>query len=612
MKQHQTSFHVELCAFVFVIAALLPHLQAEDFHLIAKARVASGWHPWYELKIDPEDSEKLLLCGTKWDTHTNTPFGFVDASSDQGKSWANVLEDRSSAWVTEQSCAFGPEHRAYFISEASKVIDGTAHHELGTTRLYVSRDAGRTWKETLRTGWADWSTSAVSLRSGRLFTFFNGYTAADSSKKRGSSVGLLMYSPDGSAVSGPFFVPSIVKRNYQGAYPSAAVALRTGTVVALWYGMRLGASGVQADLNVVRVADALPPVLTSVSISALKRCAMFNQATLAYDSHRDRLFVLYLAGCEEKQILLASSDDEGRTWSKSSLVAEVQGPFAGFSHPSLVAEKDRLVVLWEAGDGSSNWFLSTIEGGTLVSSMRLSSAKDVANVSSKSLLTSIENSPSFSQHSSPNSIQLNVRNEAEAVWRVNGLSRVDEQILAVWPSDSDQGAELWFGTVSSARSVQKADASHVSRMRDVTEDSIILYGGTQDFDGGSTSLTVCLTLKNAGTRSLTVPIELRAESIASTAGPISITNSSNGVTGTGATWDISNSITGDRIPPRATSNPFCLTFRLNPDASAHRAAKPQSLLSLALRVFSSDDNSALRLLRFANPGRPRKQISMGP
>jgi hypothetical protein len=595
MKRHQPNFRVELCAFLFVIgAAVLPHLPAEDVHLVATARVASGWHPWYELKIDPEDPENLLLCGTKWDAHTNAPFGFVYGSSDQGKSWASALEDRSSAWVTEQSCAFGTEHRAYFISEASRVIDGTAHHELGTTRLYVSRDAGRTWKETLRTGWADWSTSAVSLTSGRPFTFFNAYTAADSSKKRGSNVGLLTFSPDGSAVSGPFFVPSIVKGNYQGAYPSGAVALRTGTVMALWYGMRLGASGVQADLNVIRVADALPPVLTSVSISALKSCAMFNQASLAYDPHRDHLFVLYLAGCKAKQILLASSDDEGRTWSKSAVVAEARGPFAGFSHPSLVAEKDRLAVLWEAGDGSSNWFLSTIESGTLVSSMQLSSTKDVVNVGSESLLTSIENSPSFSQQSSPNSIRLNVRNDAGAVWRANGLLRVDEGILVVWPSNAGTGADLWFGAVSSATSVQKAGAPAVPPMRDVTEDSIILYGGTQDFDDRTSMLTVCLTLKNAGLRSLTTPIELRAENIASAAGPVTASNATNGVTGAGAIWDISNSITGDRIPPHATSNPFCLTFRLKPDASAHHPAEPKSLLSLILRVFSSDDNFAAK------------------
>jgi len=598
MKPVQSNSRVELCALILVIcAASLPLLRADDAHLSSKTKIASGWHPWYEIKVDPEDPQNLLLCGTKWDSQTNAPFGFVYISSDQGKSWANVLEDRSSAWVTEHSCAFGTEHRAYFISEASKVIDGTAHHELGTTRLYVSRDAGHTWKESLRTGWADWSTSAVSVTSGRIFTFFNAYTGADPARNRGSSVGLLTFSPDGSAVSGPFLVPSIAKPNYQGAYPSDAVALRTGTIVALWYGTRVSESGIQADLNIVRASAAQPPTLRSVSILRSKDnngCITFNQASLAYDPHRDRLFVVYIAGCKEKRVLLVSSDDEGGTWSKSSVIAEAKGLFAGFSHPSLVAEEDRLAVLWEAGDGSGDWFLSTLQDRTLVSSTRLSSGKDVRSVGSNSLLTSIENSSSFSQASGHYSIQLNVRNEAEAVWRASALLRIDGGIIAVWPCDAGNGAELWFGTVSRATAIRKAGPSTVPPMRDVTEDSIILYGGTQVFDEKNSVLTVCLSLKNAGLHSMTAPIELKAESIASGAGPIAATNASNGASGAGAIWNISSSVTGDRIPPHATSNPFCLTFQLNPDLASHRSAEPKSLLDMVLRVFASGDEFAAR------------------
>jgi hypothetical protein len=578
-----------------ICAAVLPHLRAEDVHLMAKARVASGWHPWYEIKVDPEDAQNLLLCGTKWDAHANAPFGFVYASSDQGKSWATVLEDRSSPWVTEQSCAFGTQHRAYFISEASKVIDGTAHHELGTTRLYVSRDAGHTWEETLRTGWADWSTSAVSPTSGRLFTLFNAYTAADGARNRGTSVGLLTFSPDGRAVSGPFFVPSIGEQNYQGAYPSDAVALRTGTIVALWYGTRLSPSGIQADLNVVGAIDSQPPVLRSVRISPPQDdtlCITFNQASLAYDPSRNRLFVLYVSGCKDKQISLASSNDEGRTWSKSTGIAQAKGPFAGFSHPSLVAGQDRLAVMWEAGDGSGNWFLSTIEDRALASSVQLSSSNNVRNISAHSLLTTIEHSSSFSQPSAYNSIQVNVRNEAEAVWRASGLLRVNEGFLAIWPSDAGNGAELWLGSFCSATAVQKANPSGTPPMRDVTEDSILLYGGTQDFDARTSMLTVCLTLKNVSLHPLTAPIELKAESIMSAAGPMSTANSSNGVSGAGAIWDISSSVTGDRIPPLAASNPFCLVFRLNPDLVAHDPGEPKSLLDMPLRVFASGANVA--------------------
>src|ERR1700730_9401623 len=128
-----------------------------------KMSVSDGWHPWYEAKVDPEDLRNLIICGTKWDARRNAPFGFVYNSKDGGITWQTALEDRSSAWVTEHSCTFGPGHAAYFISEAAKMVDGVMHHELGTSRLYVSTNGGISWSESIQTGWADYSTSAVSL-----------------------------------------------------------------------------------------------------------------------------------------------------------------------------------------------------------------------------------------------------------------------------------------------------------------------------------------------------------------------------------------------------------------------------------------------------------------
>lgn len=591
MKQFQPSFRAVLRTLVVLFVVLLPHLEAEDFHLTLQTTVASGWHPWYELKLDPQEPHNLLLCGTKWDSSKNAPFGFVYASSDQGKSWANVLEDRNSDWVTEQSCAFGTGHKVYFVSEASRIIDGTAHHELGVTRLYVSLDAGHTWKQPLQTGWADWSTSAVNMKSGQLFTFFNSYTAADAARGLGSSVGLLTFLPDASAVSGPFLLSSITKQNYQGAYPSDAVALRSGTVVALWYGTRLNSTGVVADLNVVRASEGQPPILESMNISHSKEstgCVTFNQASLAYDAKHDRLYVVYIGGCKEKELLLVSSDDEGRTWSKSLVIAETKGFFSGFSNPSLIVERDHQLVLWEAGNGSGKWFLSSIEHARLEPGMQLSDNKERRKLSNTSLLTSIEHSHSASPPSDSNLVVLNVRNEGNSVWRGNGLLASGERILAVWPTDEGNGSQLSFATFSGGPSVQEAVPASFPQSRDVTMDSTVLYGGTQDFNYRTSVLTVCLVLKNMGSRSLAAPIKLKAESMTSAAGSVAATNTNNGVTGPGATWDITSSLTGDRIPPRAISNPFCLTFRFDPETVARQASDPSELLNMAIRVFAAD------------------------
>src|SRR5882724_4528808 len=105
--------------------------------------VAEGPHLWYEVQSDAEDPANVIVCGTRWDAETNGPVGFVYASKDGGATWRQALEDRRTAWVTEHSCAFGSNHRAYFVSEASKVVDGWTHHELGRTSLFVSTDGGQ-------------------------------------------------------------------------------------------------------------------------------------------------------------------------------------------------------------------------------------------------------------------------------------------------------------------------------------------------------------------------------------------------------------------------------------------------------------------------------------
>ena len=163
-----------------LLSALRAHADGERPHLERKVTVADGLHLWYEIKADPEDSARLIICGTKWDALANTPFGFVYFSADTGLTWRNVLEDRSSTWVTEHSCAFGPHHKAYFISDAAKETDIGASPKGGTTRLFFSTDSGEHWAESAKTGWTDYSTSAVSKTSGRLYTFFHaGWMSRD-------------------------------------------------------------------------------------------------------------------------------------------------------------------------------------------------------------------------------------------------------------------------------------------------------------------------------------------------------------------------------------------------------------------------------------------------
>lgn len=148
---------------------------------------------------------------------------------------------------------------------------------------------------------------------------------------------------------------------------------------------------------------------------------------------------------------------------------------------------------------------------------------------------------------------------------------------------------LYSGMLGPAGSAEKAasfSGAKVSDDLDVTQQSVLLYGGTQHFDIATGTLGVCVILANRGQKPIRVPVKLEAKDVRSPIGTVSILNANNGLTGSGATWDISQSVTGDQIPPRAQSHPFCFSFHV--EIPVKRASlEGADLLNLKVRVLAS-------------------------
>lgn len=580
-----------LLALLGIGGVLLVRVNAQQSDLSSPTIVNDGWHPWYEIRADSENPKNLIICGTKWDALLNVPFGFVYASSDGGTTWQSVLEDRNSAWVTEQSCAFGSKGRAYFVSEASKIVDGEANHALGTTRLYVSTDAGQHWTQTLKTGWADFSTSAVSITSGRLYTFFHTPDTMEPGRKWGTNVGLLVFSADGKSVTGPFFDTAIQDFNYRGTYPSDAIALRSGAVVALYQAM--DASGGEGRLAIIHADQSLAPSLETTVISRTilgKDCDSLDRGSLAYDAERDRLFVVYGDGCENGPIMLALSDDEGRTWTNGVALTNVDKLQRKIVSPSLVAgQNGALALLWEEGWYSGKWLLSAIRDLKLVEPpIELSDGVSKFEISNDSLWFQVAQSNThqtgYSRFRPP--ITLNVVSNLNDVWRGSGLVASYNKVFAIWSSGDTRGMHLYGGLLNpwGVGSKQQNPTAQNATETDVTEQTVVLYGEAQHFDNTTGTVEVCLTLGNRGDKPLKLPIRLEAREIKSSVGVVSILNATNGLPGVGASWDISDSITGHQLPPRTNSLPFCLSFHL--DISPKGASLPGAarLVTLGMTV----------------------------
>src|SRR5487761_205296 len=202
---------------------------------------------WFEMKADPINKYNLIVCGATRNAQNNAYYGVVYWSHDGGRSWNTGLLDRGSSWVSEQSCAFGLRHTAYFVSAASRVIDDVAHHNLGRTHIFVSRNAGATWVKTAETGWADYSNSVVVKSSGgrkpRLYVFYNRTRIENDAKNSGSSLGFFSVSEDGRKISRRQIVPGMIEKGYVGVYPSSSETLDDGTTAILYNAARRRPAG---------------------------------------------------------------------------------------------------------------------------------------------------------------------------------------------------------------------------------------------------------------------------------------------------------------------------------------------------------------------------------
>jgi hypothetical protein len=558
--------------------------------LESKVAIGTGWHPWYEVKADPDDRLNLILCGSRWDANRNALYGFVYASSDGGKTWRVALEDRSTTWVSDTSCAFGPRHSAYFISEASKVIDGLPHHHLGTARLFVSTDGGQQWAEASKTAWADYSTSAVSDISGNLFTFYNNSGMHDVDKDWGSTIGLLKFSPDGKTVSGPFLDSAMKERNYLGVFPSHAVSLRDGTVVALFFGGRDTQKGREYDLGLERAGLSPSSSPTFNVIASTKKCLNLDGYSLTYDAVRENLLVAYSEEAEGAcRLMLAVSRDAGKTWTKKILLSSPGSFRGGINHVSLVERQDdTLGLLWE--DSGNWWFAIVTEAGVVEAPIKLiSRGKEVA-ISNDSLMTVVyEPGGAQPQGGNPGvTVGLNVRAMTGVVWRSNGLMASGNEFCAFSPNQVPGGEGLLLTVLShTEKSERPATPSRIQdpSEEDVTKQVVLLYGRAQSFNKATGMLSIELRLGNRGDTPIRIPIRLEVKQISSRAGKVSILNADNGLTGSGAMWDISGIVAGDQIPPGATTyNTFRLSFHID---VSDGSIPTYNLLDAAVSVLAS-------------------------
>jgi len=585
----------------------LPQLEIE-----ARVEVSppgGGFYNWYEAAADPMDPKNLIVCGSKGVAKENARYGFVFSSSDGGLTWRQALEDQNSAWVSEQSCAFGANGRAYFVSEASKMIDGEPHHERGTTRIFMSDDAGQSWKEATKTKWADYSFSVVDTDSGdnqnRLYVFFNDVEVGTAEQgKNGtkedretSRAGFLIFREGDRDVKGPIASSNMGLLGNQGSFPPTAFLLRDGSLLSLY----IGEKGFLGAVHTNRERSELSNPLIVARRSFLREEEPCLDEAAAYDRLRDRIYVAYSASRGRRcRLMLTTSADGGKTWSIGQEISAPDTLSHRFYSPAMAVSPEGILgLMWRDTPVSDCWYfaVSPDRGNAFTHSQPLSRCSDRRDVllteSSASLIMQgfvwVNSDPgagkSLEGHAVPGVHVVDSRNVAE---RNDGSLTVtsDGVFHPVWIEDGSGEGQLRTAAVRISGSKVKQQSPlpvDETDTRDISQRIVVLYGGDQRYDSSSGTLTENIILKNESSDSICSPVLLKAVTLSSEIGKIDIVNATNGVSGPGAIWDLSETLPGGVLKAGAVTTPYSLVFRV-PDAVAPRISV--DLITMRLQVLS--------------------------
>lgn len=553
---------------------------------------------WYEMKADPEDGSHLIVCGAQRDAQTNAYDGVIYSSHDGGRTWRRVLDDRASTWVSEQSCAFGTRHFAYFVSEASKVVDGMLHHSLGTTRIFISSDGGETWAQTATTGWADFSSSVVGnvpvQGRQRLYVFYNSNSNYDGSKNLGSTLDFFTVSQDGRRVSRRQSIPGMAHRNYQGVYPSSSAALGDGSVVALYEARKRPTAEDGSDLlelGLARISFSGHQGFTTIATYSARNespmCPFSLSASLAYDQTRSLLYVAYGDDTSGHcAVMLSESADEGRTWSVPRELQPPPGIRSAMYFPVVAANHDGVLgLLWRgtAEKSPACWFFSISRDGLkLDDTVCLSGCSSVDSLDSQSsaYLATFISQPRNGQPASVELLTLR-----DYLTRVGITAAPDGAFHPVWSTLGDGFGELRTAQIRVDAQSQLATTrpAQESALRDVTDNITVVYGGEQRLDHETNSVTLAISFRNDGPVPIPFPLYLQVYRATSEFGDPELMNPEM-VTSPGSDYVKLSNVPGNiPLAPGATSNAYPLVFHFT--RQTHGPRSRYFILRLQARVF---------------------------
>lgn len=509
----------------------------------------TGTYWWAHMDASRSRPGTIMVCGTRTIPSRNATEGYVDLSTDYGRTWREVLVDGSTTWVSEESCAFGPGEEAYFLSSSSAMFYGLPHHNLGCSRLYVSRDAGTTWHVASKFPFVDYTSMAVAGIYGanprRIYLFANYIDVSDPA----SGPGLLTIDSEGADSRAVY--PALLKRNGNegqvfSATPTASAVLEDGTAASAFRTSWSSESGprpwakrasVSERLEFVRSADGGQTLASPTPISASVGLSQLSEATMAVDRstspHKGRIYAAWAQNTRTNIIvMLAWSDDGGIHWRRRRIEYLPDPPRAlglgsnpGMTPPAVAVNNEGTVGLfWLEKEGRCPYFSESEDaGGSFTPKVQValcqpSSRSDLAWYSHYLFAWPDTEASRRGLERDEKRIGVRIEMRVQSLTPTSMVADDRGNFHAMWLALRQGGSQLWTTAIAVADHPLTTEAAPGGR-EDVSSSVALEFTNTQ-FDQRTKALSVDLMVVNRSTRLLEGPLLLLPTRIESSLGPV--------------------------------------------------------------------------------------------
>jgi len=562
-------------------------------------RVSAAFPNWAHDEVivaaDPSNPNNLIGCTDM--AHTAVNGGpsetVVYSSFDGGMHWSPTLRASFGLSAGDPACAFGRGGHAYYAVLGLK-------NGAGITTVYSSYDAGRTWPHQVRLPVMDREYVTVdttrSRFAGRVYVnATRGTQPIDADGGIGDFTnGISIYH---SLDKGATFEQGVTLSDTHSRYVLGmgdGTVLSDGTFIALFGDLKNTATGWNyipktstAWLKVVTSHDGGERFAPASIVDNWYYCNISKDgdvpsiaSDLSTGPFHNRIYATWddirSGRC---QIMMAFSDDKGKTWSPATVVSDdfsrADGNGPDDFMPVIAVNKRGVVgIAWyDRRDSPDNIgylvrFSASYDGGrSWLASVPVSEASSELFTKARMQVADVKyagTAQGVSARVGPGSFQFSGGHTA-------GLAAsADGAFHPFWVDNRTGIHQVWTAAVNVSGQAYRNGSAALASMRDVSS-MITLNLHNVVFDSAAGTVTADASLSNTSKKNIAGPIYTRVLTLSSDFGVLSVDDSANGITKAGALLNFSDVLSGNRLPAGSSTGVKHLTFHLA-DLRAYHAS----------------------------------------